>query len=103
MTGKVVVGVGEQDLVDPLMMANVYALFYRTYLVLKRVANKGVLRRWPCAGRGLGQLKRRIGTVTSCKGAGLGTDSNPAYPRECGCTSAFLEKRSFGAESTNPR
>jgi FkbM family methyltransferase len=43
------------------MMANVYALFYRTYLALKRAANEGVLRRWPCAGRGLGQLKQRIG------------------------------------------
>jgi FkbM family methyltransferase len=43
------------------MMANVYALFYGTYLVLKRAANEGVLGRWPCVGRGLGQLKRRIG------------------------------------------
>jgi len=42
------------------MMANVYALLYRTYLVLKRAVNECVLGRWPCAGRGLGQLKRRI-------------------------------------------
>ena len=42
------------------MMANFYALLYRTYLALKRSASEGVLRRLPYTGRGLEQLKRRI-------------------------------------------
>jgi FkbM family methyltransferase len=42
------------------MMAKLYALLYRTYLVLKKSAGEGVLRRWPRIGRGLDQLKRLI-------------------------------------------
>jgi FkbM family methyltransferase len=42
------------------MMANFYALLYRTYLALKKSAGEGVLRRWPGIGRGLAQLKRLI-------------------------------------------
>jgi FkbM family methyltransferase len=42
------------------MMVNVYAVLYRTYLVLKRSTSEGALRRWPCTGRGLDQLKRLI-------------------------------------------
>jgi FkbM family methyltransferase len=42
------------------MVANFYALLYRTYFALKESATEGVLRRLPCAGRGLDQLKRRI-------------------------------------------
>jgi FkbM family methyltransferase len=43
------------------MMANLNALLYRTYFVLKRSATEGALRRLPRLGRGLDQLKRRIG------------------------------------------
>jgi FkbM family methyltransferase len=43
------------------MMANFYALLYRTYLALKKSATEGVLRRLPYIGRGLEQLKRRFG------------------------------------------
>ena len=43
-----------------LMMANFYALLYRTYLALKKSATEGVLRRLPYTGRGLEQLKRWI-------------------------------------------
>jgi FkbM family methyltransferase len=42
------------------MMANFYALIYRTYLFLKKSASEGALRRWPSTGRGLDQLKRLI-------------------------------------------
>lgn len=44
------------------MFANLYALLYRTYSVLKKSAAEGALRRWPSAGRGLDQLKRRVET-----------------------------------------
>jgi FkbM family methyltransferase len=39
-------------------IANLYAVLYRTYLVLKKSAAEGVLRRWPRLGRGLDQMKR---------------------------------------------
>ena len=42
------------------MMANFYVLLYRTYLVLKKSATEGGLRRLPRIGRGLDQFKRRI-------------------------------------------
>ncbi len=42
------------------MMANLYALLYRIYFVLKKSTTEGVLRRLPRTGRGLDQLKRRI-------------------------------------------
>jgi FkbM family methyltransferase len=42
------------------MMANLYALLYRTYFALKKSAPGGVLRRLPRTGLGLDQLKRRI-------------------------------------------
>jgi len=42
------------------MMADLYALLYRTYFALKKSPPEGVLRRLPRRGRGLDQLKRRI-------------------------------------------
>jgi FkbM family methyltransferase len=44
------------------MIANLYALLYRTYSILKKSAAEGALRRWPSAGRRLDQLKRRVET-----------------------------------------
>jgi FkbM family methyltransferase len=49
------------------MMPTFYALAYRTYLVVKKSAAKGVLRRWPRAGRGLARLKRLIEHRLLCK------------------------------------
>lgn len=43
------------------MMPNSYALLYRTYFLPKKSTTEGVLRRWPGTGRGLDQLKRRVG------------------------------------------
>jgi FkbM family methyltransferase len=45
---------------NPFDDGQIYALLYRTYLVLKKSAGEGVLRRWPRIGRGLDQLKRLI-------------------------------------------
>jgi FkbM family methyltransferase len=42
------------------MMANFYTLLYRTYLVLKKSATEGGLRRLPLIARGLDQFKRRL-------------------------------------------
>jgi FkbM family methyltransferase len=42
------------------MMANLYTLLYRTYLVLRKSATEGGLRRLPLIGRGLDQFKRWI-------------------------------------------
>jgi len=42
------------------VMANFYAVLYRTYLVLKKSAAEGVLQRWPRIGRELDRMKRRI-------------------------------------------
>jgi FkbM family methyltransferase len=42
------------------MMANFYTLLYRTYLVLRKSATEGGLRRLPIIGRGLDQFKRWI-------------------------------------------
>jgi FkbM family methyltransferase len=42
------------------MMANMYTLLYRTYLVLRKSATEGGLRRLPLIGRGLDQFKRWI-------------------------------------------
>lgn len=42
------------------MMSNFYSLLYRAYLVLKKSAAEGRLRRTPCIGRGLYQFKRQI-------------------------------------------
>jgi len=42
------------------MMANLYALLYRTYFALKKSAPEGVLRRLARRGRGLDQLKQPI-------------------------------------------
>jgi FkbM family methyltransferase len=44
------------------MRVNLQTLLYRTYWVLKKSAAEGVLRRWSGAGRGLDQLRRRVGT-----------------------------------------
>jgi FkbM family methyltransferase len=44
------------------MRVNLHTLLYRTYWVLKKSAAEGVLRRWSGAGRGLDQLRRRVGT-----------------------------------------
>jgi len=42
------------------MMANMYTLLYRTYLVLRKSATEGGLRRLPLIARGLDQFKRWI-------------------------------------------
>jgi FkbM family methyltransferase len=44
------------------MRVNLHTLLYRTYWVLKKSAAEGVLRRWSGTGRGLDQLRRRVGT-----------------------------------------
>ena len=41
-----------------MMIANFYALLYRTYFALEKSATKGGLRRLPRIGRGLDQFKR---------------------------------------------
>jgi FkbM family methyltransferase len=44
------------------MRVNLQTLLYRTYWVLKKCSTEGVLRRWSGTGRGLDQLRRRVGT-----------------------------------------
>jgi FkbM family methyltransferase len=41
-------------------MAHLYLLLYRTYLVFRKTATQGVLRRWPGIGRGLDRIKQLI-------------------------------------------
>jgi FkbM family methyltransferase len=41
-------------------MGSFYVLFYRLYVILKKFAAEGALRRWPSAGRGLDRLKRLV-------------------------------------------
>jgi FkbM family methyltransferase len=39
-------------------MGSFYVALYRTYLILKKSAEEGILRRWPGTGQGLDRLKR---------------------------------------------